>query len=57
MVSAGPDGVERYRVLLTAPSAALKGASSNIQVMLSESGKPVAATAATFLEPEAANAS
>lgn len=57
VVSAGPDGVERYRVLLTAPSSALKGANSDIRVMLSESGKTVATTAATFLEPEHANAS
>ena len=57
VVSAGPDGVERYRLLLTTAPGARKGASSDIRIVLTEAGKPVSAAAATFLEPEASNAS
>jgi polyferredoxin len=55
--SAGPDGVERYRLLLTAAPDAAAGASVDIRIVLTEAGKPVSAAAATFLEPEASNAS
>jgi polyferredoxin len=56
VVSANADGVERYRLLLTTTAGALKGASSGIRIVLLEAGAPVATTAATFLEPEEADA-
>lgn len=57
VVSASADSVERYRLLLTAGPTALNQSSLNIRVVLSEAGRNVAATAATFLKPEEADAS
>ncbi len=51
-VTAAPDSVDRYRLLLTVPSGSLPEENSSIRVALSEAGKPVASAATSFLGPE-----
>lgn len=51
-VSASADGVERYRLLVTAPVSSLGGANTSVKVTLLDSGSEVARSAANFLGPE-----
>lgn len=50
-VTAGPDSVDRYRLLVTAPKGAASG-NSTIRLVLSDAGKPVATATTHFLAPE-----
>lgn len=50
-VTAGPNSVDRYRLLVTAPKGAASG-NSTIRLVLSDAGEPVAEATTHFLAPE-----
>jgi polyferredoxin len=50
-VTAGPDSVDRYRLLVTAPRGAVSG-NSTIRLILFDGGRSVAETTTHFLAPE-----
>lgn len=49
---AEPDAVDTYRLLITAPAAALSSDTTNIRIVLSDEGQKLAETSTRFLGPE-----
>jgi cytochrome c oxidase accessory protein FixG len=51
-ITAEPDSVDRYRLLVTAPAASLSSESASIRLVLSDGQQPAASTVTRFLGPE-----
>lgn len=51
-ITPAPDGVDRYRILVTAPQSSIAGTSSPISIVLYDGGRQAASTTTQFQGPE-----